>query len=92
MGKEVKMNITRSIKRKDAPPCQHLNVEVDIQKRVVNCTHCESVIDPFEYILSWANQEKRYELEVEYKKRELLQVMNELNELKKSVSLRKKES
>ncbi len=84
--KEVKLTLTRSIKKKSgAPQCNHMRVEVDTHERIVVCQDCGGKVDPFDYILVWANQESRFEMEVEYKKRELSKLYSEFEELKKNI-------
>ncbi|HWL50797.1 MAG TPA: hypothetical protein VNQ90_00070 [Chthoniobacteraceae bacterium] len=42
-------------------PCYgiHKRVEIDEQNREVKCVHCGFVIDPFDYLLSWATEGDR---------------------------------
>lgn len=90
--KEVSLKLTRSIKMDSTRYCDHKRVVVDRQERDVRCEDCGSKVDAFDYILSWANQQHRYEMEVEYKKRELAKLQGEIDELKRSVSYVKRKS
>jgi len=91
--KEVIFKVTRSIeKKREEKWCAHRLVTVDEHQRIVYCRECNAVIDPFNYILGWALDQNRYEMEVEYKKRELTDLFNKVAELKKTVSyLKRKE-
>lgn len=94
--KEVKLILTRSIKKKDTgkyiPYCAHPRTEIDEMERTVECLDCGKKLDAFQYILDWANQERRYEMEVIHKKRELAKLHAEFEELKKTVGYLKRKS
>jgi hypothetical protein len=88
---DVQMTVTRSIKRSgERKYCQHHHVEVDEQERTVRCTDCNSLIDAFEYILTWANQEHSLEMQVAYLKKELRTLNDQKAELLKTVSYMKR--
>ncbi len=77
---------TRSMKIKPKEGyCDHLNVEVDEHQRLITCAVCGAVMDGFDYVLRWAGQERRFELECEQLKRELQTLASQRNELKKEV-------
>jgi hypothetical protein len=87
------MSVSRSLKiLKNDNHCSHIQVEVDEQTRTVHCSSCERVMDAFDYILGWAKQERRFEMEVEYLKRQLTALHNEKIELSKEVSYMKKKA
>jgi hypothetical protein len=88
---KVQMTLTRSIKRTgDRKYCPHHHVEVDEQLRTVTCSDCNSLIEPFEYILTWANQEHSLEMQVSYLKKELKKMNDEKFELSKTISYMKR--
>jgi hypothetical protein len=57
--------------------CLHKYVEVDIDEHELRCTQCDARIDPFEFVLSLAHEERN-------------QIWT-LKELKKQVEIFKKE-
>lgn len=88
---EVQFKVTRSLKRIDNEKfCWHNNVEVDEHERTIHCADCDKAIDAFEYMVRWANEERRYEMEVTYLKRELAALHQEKAELKKEISYTKR--
>jgi hypothetical protein len=92
--KVIKLRETRSLKIKEEPypKCEHLRVTLDEHNRSIECSACGEQMDAFAYLLRWAGQQRRFEMEVEYKKRELANLSNELADLKKSVSYVKKKA
>jgi len=38
--------------------CSHVKVELDMESRLVKCSLCERIIDPFDYLLSCATIEE----------------------------------
>lgn len=50
-----------SVKPKTYKPyCPHNSTSVDPQTRSVECKNCGKIIDPFDYLLSIANDNDRY--------------------------------
>ena len=40
--------------------CEHGSVLIDRKDRKVQCRHCSATVDPFEYIMSYAEKERRF--------------------------------
>jgi hypothetical protein len=60
-----------SIKRINNHICNHKFIEVDVELRVIRCQKCNTVVDPFDFILNMAmsveshvSYQKRLEYEV----------------------------
>lgn len=69
--------------------CDHLSVEADIETRTVSCSKCNRVIDAFDYVWSWACNERRFTMEVDILKQDISRLAREREELRREVSYMK---
>lgn len=65
MAKVVDIKITQEIKpslpiKEPLRYCSHRRVQVDEHQRELTCQECEAVLDPFEFILSVAREERMH--------------------------------
>lgn len=58
-GKEGRIKV--DIKQNTAI-CRHWNVNIDEKNRSISCRKCGTIIDPFGYLLQWAEEERQTEL------------------------------
>ncbi len=71
--------------------CDHHNVEVDPEARILSCVKCEAFVDPFEYILQLAYNERSVHAWIEQLEKERQQLWNERDKLKSQVSYWRRE-
>lgn len=83
---EIRLNV-----RREGRQCygQHKNVVVDVKLRTVTCRDCERVIDPFEYLLKWAQEGdrrmtalKRLDIQTRLTREELARLTNRLDNVR----------
>jgi hypothetical protein len=52
--------LSRTFKKTEKRYCPHDVVMVDQEERMVRCEQCNSVIEPFDYVVSLANNEGKH--------------------------------
>jgi hypothetical protein len=92
MGEIIQLNakatdeIRESLKIKQAHHCSHKYVEVDIDERELRCQTCKSVVEPFDFILSMAYEERNQQWTQKELKRQIESLKDEKQRLEKDVN------
>ena len=60
-----------SLKIKKEKHCNHSHIEVDEDEREIRCQKCNSVIDPFDFLLTSAYEERNHFTNIIYLKSEV---------------------
>lgn len=63
-AKGVVTRLTIIERRHDVYKCGHCNLELDPTARTVKCRSCGAIIDPFDALMEYANNERRFIWEV----------------------------
>lgn len=76
-GKEGSIEIKRH-----TTVCRHWNLIIDIKSRSISCKNCGAIVDPFEHICQWAEEEHKTALNLIGLKHEEKQLETKVEELK----------
>lgn len=74
------------IVKKEHGYCDHKYTEVDPDERTLNCTKCGAYIDPFNYVLGLAYEERNIHQWIEILTKERSDLFDEKEKLKREVS------
>lgn len=86
-------NVRATMKIAPDTYCDHKYVELDEDTRQITCNECKKVIDPFEFVLGWAKEERRQIWNLQDLHRQIAERTLERDELLKEVkSLKGKRS
>ena len=89
---EVKFEVYRSITKKETPHCFHRRAELDEQTRTLECAECGAILDPFQFVLVMALEERSVQMNVARLKKELAELSKEYDSLKKQVTYMKRKA
>jgi hypothetical protein len=68
---------------KKSTPCNHPQILLDPGYRVVECKKCNQIIDPFDYLMEWANGDRHLNETRKRIKREIRKINENLKLLRK---------
>ncbi|MBO9492101.1 hypothetical protein J7384_17195 [Endozoicomonas sp. G2_1] len=63
--------------------CPHTKIDLDEHRRVIECTECRKIFEPFDYLLKWANGQQRIIWKITAAKHEAESLNNQIKELKR---------
>lgn len=66
-----------------AKPCRHKHIIVCEKSRTLECDTCRAAIDPFDFMLRWAKEDRSLEYRMKQLKEELKRLGEKLGELKR---------
>ena len=82
---EVDFSIDRGppIIIKETRLCLHKAIIVHEADRIITCSACNAVLDPFNYLLEWAKGDRRIEMWRQHAEKELKEFREKLANLKR---------
>jgi len=63
------------VKEKADKYCVHKLIEVDQDERQIRCRTCNAIVDPIDYIVSLATEEKNYFSHIRFLKEEIQRLL-----------------
>lgn len=76
-------SIKLPVDSKKVKSCSHPQILLDPGYRVIQCKKCNQVIDPFDYLMEWANGDRNLNYIRKKIKSEIKQLSGKLKNLKK---------
>jgi len=89
---EIKFEVYRSITKKETPLCFHRRAELDETNRTLECAECGAILDPFQFCLTMALEERSVQMNVTRLKNELKKLSEEYETLSKTVKYLRRKS
>ena len=89
---EIQFQVYRSILKKETPLCFHRRAEIDEKTRTLECAECGAILDPFQFCLTMALEERGVKMNVIRLKEELKKMNEEYETLSKSVKYLKRKA